>query len=154
MGPLFFFLSLFCSFFLSFFCFFYFFWGGLQNLIFFWFSFLLCLLFFLVFFHFLVFFLLFFFPLFFHRFIFSFLLFFGHHRAACAQAGVLGRRGFAIESVAARICREAGGRVPTNLVNDGRRLEVVVDGLPLFGGADARVSPALRRDGQTRSSEP
>ena len=39
---------------------------------------------------------------------------FGHHRASCAQAGVLGRRGFAIESAAARICREAGGRVATN----------------------------------------
>ena len=37
----------------------------------------------------------------------------GHHRAACAQAGVLGRRGFAVESVAARICRGAGGRVST-----------------------------------------
>ena len=39
---------------------------------------------------------------------------FGHHRASCAQAGVLGRRGFT-----ARICREAGGRVATNrLVRD------------------------------------
>ena len=33
----------------------------------------------------------------------------GHHRAACARAGVLGQRGFAIESVA-RICCEARGR--------------------------------------------
>ena len=40
----------------------------------------------------------------------------GHHRAACARAGVLGRRGFAVESVAARICREAGGRVTTNVL--------------------------------------
>ena len=48
----------------------------------------------------------------------------------------------ALESVLARICREAGRRVRTNLmvrhdvpapdVNDGR-LEVVVDGLPLRG---------------------
>ena len=68
---------------------------------------------------------------------------FGHHRAACARAGVLGRRGFALESAAARICREAGGRVGTNrmmrdldlpvLATDSRRLEVVVDGLLLFG---------------------
>ena len=36
---------------------------------------------------------------------------FGHHRAACATVGVLGRRGFALESAAARVCREAGGRV-------------------------------------------
>ena len=61
----------------------------------------------------------------------------GHHRAACARAGILGRRGFALESVAARICREAGGRVTTNVMVldldlagpnllDARRLEVVV----------------------------
>ena len=40
---------------------------------------------------------------------------FGHHRAACAQAGVLGRRGFALESVVARVCREGGARVTTNM---------------------------------------
>ena len=39
----------------------------------------------------------------------------GHHRAACARAGILGE-GFALESVAARICREAGGRVTTNVM--------------------------------------
>ena len=33
----------------------------------------------------------------------------GHHCAACARVGMLGRRGF--ESSAARICREAKGRV-------------------------------------------
>ena len=32
---------------------------------------------------------------------------FGHHRTSCAGAGVLGRRGFAVESAGARICREA-----------------------------------------------
>ena len=31
--------------------------------------------------------------------------------AACAVAGVLGRRGFALESAAARVCHEAGARV-------------------------------------------
>ena len=40
----------------------------------------------------------------------------GHHRAACAEAGVLGRRGHALESAAARICREAGARVGTNIM--------------------------------------
>ena len=61
----------------------------------------------------------------------------GHHRSACAVAGTLGRRGFPLENAAARICREAGGRVRTNVfvrdmdlgvVNqfDTRRLEVVV----------------------------
>ena len=39
----------------------------------------------------------------------------GHHRAACPLAGVLGRRGFSLESAAARVCREAGGRVTTNV---------------------------------------
>ena len=36
----------------------------------------------------------------------------GHHRAGCAQVGVLGRRGFALESAAARVCREAGAGCP------------------------------------------
>ena len=82
---------------------------------------------------------------------------FGHHRSACATAGVLGRRGFALESAAARMCREAGGRVMTNVLVreldlsplddrlDGR-LEVVADGLEAFGGvqlAHARVRIAL-----------
>ena len=60
--------------------------------------------------------------------------------------GVLGRRGYPLENVVAWICREAGGRVATNVLvrdldiaepiaGDGRRLEVVADGLPLFGGA-------------------
>ena len=38
----------------------------------------------------------------------------GHHRAACATAGVLGWRGFAPESAAARVC-EAGARVSLNV---------------------------------------
>ena len=71
----------------------------------------------------------------------------GHHRAACARVGVLGRRGFALETAAARVCREAGGRVMTNMLvreldlapglntTDGRRLEVIADGLSLFQGA-------------------
>ena len=91
---------------------------------------------------------------------------FGHHCAACAAASVLGRRGFAIESVVARICREGGARVTANMFVrdmdlqdfdrlDGRRLEVVADGLPLFGGAqlaiDATLVSALKRDGTARA---
>ena len=79
---------------------------------------------------------------------------FGHHRAACPRAGVLSRRGFSMESAAARICREAGGRVRTNAfvrdlgvpganAGDGRRLEVVVDGVPLFGGGQLAVDTTL-----------
>ena len=88
----------------------------------------------------------------------------GHHRAACARVGMLGRWGFALESAAARICREAGGRVRTNMflrdldlgvpVGDARRLEVVVDGLPLRGGAQLAVGTtlvcALHEDGRPR----
>ena len=40
----------------------------------------------------------------------------GHHRSACAVVGTLGRRGFPLENAAARICREAGGRVRTNVL--------------------------------------
>ena len=87
---------------------------------------------------------------------------FGHHRAACSRSGVLGRRGFSLESGAARVCREAGGRAATNLLvgdmdlgvpnaHDSRRLEVV-DGLPLFGGAqfavDTTLVSAVQGDGQ------
>ena len=41
---------------------------------------------------------------------------FGHHRGVFARAGILGKRGYVFESVVARICREAGGRVTTNVV--------------------------------------
>ena len=90
---------------------------------------------------------------------------FGHHRAACAVAGVLGRRGFPLEVAAAQVCREAGARVSTNLhvrgmdlavFNnlDGRRLEVVADGLTLWQGAqfaiDTILVSPLRRDGSAR----
>ena len=70
----------------------------------------------------------------------------GDHRAACAVCGVLSRRGFPLESAMARVCREGGARVQFNAflrdlnlgvanVTDGRRLEVIADGLPLFKGA-------------------
>ena len=90
---------------------------------------------------------------------------FGHHRAACARTGMLGRRGVPLESAAARICREAGGRVATNLhvrdmdlgipnAADSRRLEVVVDGLPLHGGVqlaiDTTLVSAVKGDGSPR----
>ena len=73
----------------------------------------------------------------------------------------MGRRWFALESAAVRVCREAGGRVTNVMVRDldlpvpdaadGRRQEVVVDGLPLFGGSQLAVDTtlvcALRSDG-------
>ena len=90
----------------------------------------------------------------------------GHHRAACAVAGVLGTRGFALESAAARVCREGGARVSTNVLvrdvdllplqhADARRLEVVADGLPLCHGAQIAVETTLvsplRRSGTPHS---
>ena len=39
----------------------------------------------------------------------------GDHRAACAQAGVLRSRAVPLERALARICREAGARVATNV---------------------------------------
>ena len=40
----------------------------------------------------------------------------GDHRAPCPTAGVLGTRGAALERAAARVCREAGARVATNVL--------------------------------------
>ena len=70
---------------------------------------------------------------------------FGHHRAAYSTGGLLGRRGFAAVSTIAQIFREGGARVSTNVMvsdfdvapphrSDLHRLEVVVEGLTLFGG--------------------
>ena len=78
----------------------------------------------------------------------------GHHRAACTLARVLGRRGLSLENATARVCREAGGRVTTNVrvqdmdllslrQVDNRRLEVVVDGLPLFLGAQLAIDTTM-----------
>ena len=90
---------------------------------------------------------------------------FGHHRAACAQSALLARRGFAVENAVARVCREAGARVSTNVMVrdpdllarqalDGRRLEVVAEGLPLFGciqlAIDAILVSPLHCDGTAR----
>ena len=89
----------------------------------------------------------------------------GDHRAACPTAGVLVRRACSLERAAARIGREAGARVATNVflrdlnlglpLTDGRRLEVVAHGLPAFGGVqvavDVTLVSPLRRDGSSRS---
>ena len=86
----------------------------------------------------------------------------GHHRASCSRAGVLGRRGFALESAVAQVCREAGARVSVNVflrdldlpigAMDQRRIEVIAEGLPVFHGAhlpiDATLVSPLRADGE------
>ena len=50
----------------------------------------------------------------------------GHHRSTCAVAGVLGRRGYPLETAAAKVCRDAGARV---------RLNTMVRDLDLLLGA-------------------
>ena len=87
----------------------------------------------------------------------------GHHRASCALASVLGRRGFALESAAARVCHEAGAGVSTDVflrdldlvgmcVQDQRRIKVIAEGLPIFHGAqlaiDTTLVSPLRADGE------
>ena len=74
---------------------------------------------------------------------------------------MLGRRAFALESAAARVCREAGARVTTNVMVkdldlvpqervDGRRLEVVADGFLYSVEPNLPWAPLwsrLKRDG-------
>ena len=87
----------------------------------------------------------------------------GDHGAACPTAGVLARRGFPLKSAAARICREAHGRVRKDVsirglnvfpppLAHGRRIEVVADGLPLVHRAqlaiDTTLVSALRCNGE------
>ena len=78
----------------------------------------------------------------------------GDHRAACAVCGVLSKRGFALESAMARVCRESGARVQFNSflrdlnigpagVTDGRRIEVIANGLPLFKGAQLAIDTTI-----------
>ena len=69
---------------------------------------------------------------------------YGHHRAACSRAGVLGCRGFPVERAAARLDRfirdlDVGAFNPL----DGRRIEVIVDGLSLWHGAQLAVDTTL-----------
>ena len=89
---------------------------------------------------------------------------YGDHRSACAQVGVLARRAGPLERAAARICKEAGARVASHVAlrdlnldvpaGDGRRIEVVANGLPIWQGAqiavDATIVSLVRRDGQPR----
>ena len=66
---------------------------------------------------------------------------YGNHRAACPRVGRLRSRGIPLEQAAARVCREAGATVATNVLlrdrnvivdrQDDRRLEVIANGLPL-----------------------
>ena len=72
----------------------------------------------------------------------------GDHVAACPRSGTLRQRGGPLERAAARVCREAGAAVATNVLvrdlnlqaarQDERRIEVIANGLPLVGRLAAR----------------
>ena len=78
---------------------------------------------------------------------------FGDHLAACPRSGVLRARGAPLERAAARVCREAGATVATNVLvrdlnvapcrQDDRRIEVIANGLPLWGGVQVAVDTTL-----------
>ena len=80
---------------------------------------------------------------------------YGDHRSACAQVGALARRAGPLERAAARICKEAGARVASHVAprdldldvpaGDGRRIEVVANGLPIWQGAQIAVDATIVR---------
>ena len=59
-----------------------------------------------------------------------------------------------MEKAVARVCREAGGRVRMNVrltdmnvavaAEDEREVEILVSGLPCFGGAQSAIDATLR----------
>ena len=76
----------------------------------------------------------------------------GRHRAACTPSGRVKKRAGPTERVLARVCREAGARVKFNALRDmnlgvpggdERRIEVVAQDLPCFGGAELAVDITL-----------
>ena len=86
----------------------------------------------------------------------------GDHLASCMRTGRVRRRAKPLERTWARVFREAGGRVLENVflrdmgipgvgARDGRRLEVIATGLPLYGGVplavDATLVSPLHADG-------
>ena len=77
----------------------------------------------------------------------------GDHVATCPRSGTLRQRGGPLERAAARVCREAGAAVATNVLvrdpnlqaarQDERRIEVIALGLPLWGGSQLAVDTTL-----------
>ena len=86
----------------------------------------------------------------------------GDHRSACPRSGVLRARGGPLERAAARICREAGAVVAMHTLvrdlnvgsvpGDDRRIEVIANGLPLWGGMQLAVdTPSQARRAKERT---
>ena len=78
---------------------------------------------------------------------------YGFHRSACSTTGVLKPRGTPAEVCMARICREAGARVKENQMlrdlnvvvpaTDTRKIEVIANGLPLYGGKQVAIDTTV-----------
>ena len=78
---------------------------------------------------------------------------YGNHLEACPRSGVLRSRGGPLERAAARVCREAGATVAMHVLvrflnvvpvrQDERRIEVIANGLPLWGGMQLAVDTTL-----------
>ena len=93
---------------------------------------------------------------------------FGHHRSACSRIGLLKPRGTPAEVCMAQICREAGAHVKENQLlrdlnvivpaDDQRRIEVIANGLPFWGGKqvaiDTTVVSTLTGRGMARGWRP
>ena len=89
----------------------------------------------------------------------------GGHFTACMSSGRVKLRATPLEQAIARICREAGARVRSNVLlrnlnvatglEDQRQIEVIASGLPVFGGSQFAIDVALRspldRDGAPRA---
>ena len=87
----------------------------------------------------------------------------GRHRAACPRSGRLKRRAMPTERTLARVCREAGAVVRTNVklcdmnipvsTTDNRAIEVLAMGLPVHQGAQLAIDITLR-SALTTTGEP
>ena len=53
------------------------------------------------------------------------------------------RRGYSVEFAAARICREAGARVRTNVVHDSSRLEILAEACHCMAACSWPLTPLL-----------
>ena len=79
---------------------------------------------------------------------------YGWHRSACPRSGRVKARASAPGRALAKVCREAGAQVRTNQLlrdlnvgvggSDGRRIEVVANGLSCYHGAQLAVDITLR----------
>jgi hypothetical protein len=86
---------------------------------------------------------------------------YGQHRAACNLSGRLKTRSVAGEVALARVCREAGARVQTNVflwnlnfrqpITDGRRKEVLATGLPCYTGAQLAIDITVSCQGRVQT---